>query len=519
MSLTVFAALAMSASAQDTYTNVQFANEDLNGTARYVGMGGALEALGADISTISSNPAGIGMMRRSVVSGTAGVQIGNSNTIESNDAHQGTFGFDQLGFVWVSSSDASSFVNVGFNYHKSKNFNQLFDVTNSLNNNASQHKATYDKFADGDMNVGWKSESVLDDLYNRGFMFGQDEKGAYQDYYEYRNASRFRNQQKTSGYISDFDFNISGNINNTLFLGATFSLRDVHYLNNSLYTEQLLDLDDVSKLAVMDVEDETRITGTGYSIKLGAIYRPILTSSFRIGAYIHTPTFYDLKKTITTYVDMEYVDGDTYSIGNGDDPSYLEFALHTPWKFGASMGYTVGSNLALGATYEYSKYSAMDNRIKNAYGSYNDYITTTSDDVMNANTEKSLKGVHTLKVGAEYRPVSQLAIRVGYNYLSAMYNENGMRDASLQSQGVWASSTTDYTNWNSTQRITCGLGYTIGDFNIDLAYQYRTTSGNFYPFRPYDYSGTEYAADSCIPSVSKIKDNRHKLSLTVGYRF
>ena len=55
----------MSMMAQETYENAKLVTPDLNGTARYVGMGGALEALGADISTMGSNPAGIGMFRKS----------------------------------------------------------------------------------------------------------------------------------------------------------------------------------------------------------------------------------------------------------------------------------------------------------------------------------------------------------------------------------------------------------------------------------------------------------------------
>ena len=47
----------------DTYIGAQLATEDLNGTARYVGMGGAMESLGADISTIGTNPAGMGLFR------------------------------------------------------------------------------------------------------------------------------------------------------------------------------------------------------------------------------------------------------------------------------------------------------------------------------------------------------------------------------------------------------------------------------------------------------------------------
>ena len=60
-SLMAAAMLTTAATAQETYDNAQLAQKDLNGTARYVGMGGAMEALGADISTMGTNPAGIGM--------------------------------------------------------------------------------------------------------------------------------------------------------------------------------------------------------------------------------------------------------------------------------------------------------------------------------------------------------------------------------------------------------------------------------------------------------------------------
>lgn len=41
------AMLASPALAQETYQSAALATENLNGTARYVGMGGAMEALGA----------------------------------------------------------------------------------------------------------------------------------------------------------------------------------------------------------------------------------------------------------------------------------------------------------------------------------------------------------------------------------------------------------------------------------------------------------------------------------------
>lgn len=53
--------------AQTVYDGAKLTGKDLNGTARFVGMGGAMGALGGDISTMSTNPAGIGLFRSSDV--------------------------------------------------------------------------------------------------------------------------------------------------------------------------------------------------------------------------------------------------------------------------------------------------------------------------------------------------------------------------------------------------------------------------------------------------------------------
>ena len=98
--LAAAALIAMQAGAQETYENARLANEDLNGTARYVGMGGAMEALGADISTMSTNPAGIGMFRHNIVNGTVGL-VAQHDAQSFNSANKTNVSFDQLGFVYT----------------------------------------------------------------------------------------------------------------------------------------------------------------------------------------------------------------------------------------------------------------------------------------------------------------------------------------------------------------------------------------------------------------------------------
>ena len=118
----ILSAVAMMAimpmAAQETYENAKLTGDDLNGTARYVGMGGAMEALGADLSTISSNPAGMGLFRHSTVSGSAGLIFQSADRGAKGDKTNASF--DQLGFVYSIRSGRNSYLNLAYNYHKSK---------------------------------------------------------------------------------------------------------------------------------------------------------------------------------------------------------------------------------------------------------------------------------------------------------------------------------------------------------------------------------------------------------------
>lgn len=61
------AGFAPNTSAQSAIEALKLTDTDLLGTARFVSMGGAFTALGGDISTLSQNPAGIGVYRTNEV--------------------------------------------------------------------------------------------------------------------------------------------------------------------------------------------------------------------------------------------------------------------------------------------------------------------------------------------------------------------------------------------------------------------------------------------------------------------
>jgi hypothetical protein len=146
------------AAAQDTYENARLLGSDLNGTARYVGMGGALDALGADISLTGTNPAGIGLFRRNTVSASLGI-VNQDDVHKFDKVGKTNLSFDQIGFVYSSQTARNSFLNFAFNYHKSRNFNQILSIANRnmVRHNgqgASLGKLAYGKSTLGNVNKG-----------------------------------------------------------------------------------------------------------------------------------------------------------------------------------------------------------------------------------------------------------------------------------------------------------------------------------------------------------------------------
>lgn len=538
--------LGTAVSAQETYDNAQLATKDLNGTARYVGMGGAMEALGADLSTIGTNPAGIGMFRRSMVAGSFGFNS-QQDAKSFGNANKTNMSFDQAGFVYSMRSGRHSMLNFGFNYTKSKNFDQILTAAGRLNN-ASQNKLSAMKNANGvytlqDKNNGLVSNSgaysQADYLYSN-VLFNHYKEPAENESADptnahlnkngvivydntglpvYYNATGYDFGRSTTGYIGQYDFNVSGNSNDRFYWGFTVGIYDVHYNGSSLYSESLVD----GGKAIGDVamNDERKITGTGFDVKAGLIFRPAEESPFRVGLYVHTPTWYDLTTRNYTVLDNNTKPVEAYGSSDyGKSSESYDFKFYTPWRFGVSLGHTVGNYLALGATYEYADYTTNDIRVNDGgevdyWGNY--YETSSRDEAMKQNIKNSLKGVHTVKLGMEFKPEKNFAVRLGYNYQSAMYNKNGFKDGSLESYGTYYASTTDYTNWKDTHRFTAGVGYNYGKFSFDLAYQYSQTNGDFYPFMSY-VDNSEPKFDNVCDAV-KVSNKRNQLLFTVGYKF
>ncbi|GAB6949269.1 hemin receptor [Hoylesella timonensis 4401737 = DSM 22865 = JCM 15640] len=531
--------------AQETYENTKLIDNDLNGTARYVGMGGALDALGADISVIGSNPAGLGLMTKSRAEVSFGFvsQPGVSAFQQGNPTNAS---FDQVGFVYVMRNPRgdNSGLNFAVNYHKSRNFDYILsavgDLKNASQNTLSFLKAIYGRRAeDGTSNFYLETTkngmirgthpftSQLDNLYYNNLMVDHNNAVSYST------ATGYDMQRAHTGYIGTYDVSVSGAISPRFYLGGTIGFHDVHYTGTGEYVEDLVDISNKPLTALM-VHDEKTITGLGGDFKLGAIFLPIENSPFRIGLSVASPTLYRLTINTRAYIrhNLRASQSMQHGYSGGTTNESYSFKIDTPWNFGISLGHTVGNYLALGASYNYADYGSMNTRVNEGggYDWYTDsYYENSSDDTnMNEHTKQTLKGVSTIKLGAEFRPVTNLALRAGYNYISPMYQTNAYKDGTIDSYGSNYSTATDYVNWDSTNRFTLGVGYQMKNFNIDLAYQYSEQNGDFHPFM--DTYGDYYYINTATKSLQmdkidnyanpvKVSNKRHQLLLTLGYRF
>ncbi len=460
--------------AQNQFDAADITTSDLNGTARYVGMGGALDALGGDISVMGSNPAGTAIFKKTDASFTGSILFTGENGQLGRDDLRASF--DQAGIVFTlpeyNSSNLKT-INFGFNYQKKRNFLANQNTNLHLNGNLSQTNQFADYINNGRTGmITDLTPSILDYDEENGYL------GVGAQHANYRKS--------TFGYIGQYDINVSFNVSNQYFFGMSLGLYDVSSKRDSYYYEYGSDGNEYDISSWYDTD------GSGFDLKFGFICRPIQTSNFRFGLTVHTPTWFrltDINESGISLNNYDRVYPDYY-------PSEYEYDYRTPWKFGLSLGHTVRNNFAFGAQYEISDLSTSK------YNSI-DWENDEYFSIMNHFIKDHLKTQHSIKLGMEYKPVKNLALRCGYNYVSSPIKE----DAQKSSVYNGYSCETDYTNWKGTNRFTLGLGYRYNGGYFDLAYQYQTQKGDFYAF-----------TDEKLHS-KEISNNRSQIMATLGFRF
>lgn len=458
------------------------------GTARFQAMGGAFTSLGGDISVLQLNPAGLGLFRATEISFTPQMHFTNS-TADFNGSigedNSYNFNIGQFGVVApivVRERDGLKGFNLGYSYNRTNNYNQntlirgtgttssMADYWNAIANDGGN---TTPDMLGGGAGLAFASY-VIDTLPGTN---GKEYATIFSDYGYNANSTygqSIRRIINSEGYAAEHSFSGAGNISDKFYFGFTLGISKVR--NDLSYTH--LESDNNNSIPVFKdftYTDVVSTKGTGYTFKLGVIYRPL--STVRVGVAFHAPTVYRLHEY---YYDSMVANDDYGLYEKANDPFTFSYTLTTPMRFNAGASIQIGKLGVVSADYEFVDYStARLSKASDDYSYFND-----NDDI-----KRVFAPAHNIRLGGELRVNSMLYLRGGYAFYGS---------------GFFSGEDNEDNNYSI---YSAGFGFRQSNFYFDFAYSLRRNEQAYFMYGIYD-----------LPAAT-ITNNSNIISATIGFRF
>lgn len=478
---------------------LRYSLTDVVGTARTVGIGGGIGALGADFSVLSTNPAGLASYRISEFVFTPSFYIANTTStlegegISAFEENKNRFGLNNIGVVMTSTPRSSRWktFNVGIGLNQIANFNQRFFYEGKTKGSYADRflDLAYDSFGNGlapEELDGFESGLA----YATGALYDGDfdnTNGIYlwtNDFQLDRNTEVLKEQSvKTSGSINELVFSFAGNLENKLMFGATIGVPFLSFKEEKIYSESDPN-DEVPAFNSLEFKEELTTSGIGINVKFGLIYR--LNQMIRLGAAVHTPTALSLTDNFTTEMTYGFndVDGVSRSFSEDSPEGTFDYKLKTPWRYIGSAGVIIRKYGFLSAEVEWVDHTASN---FNLTVNSNNSADRAYEEEVNTDIENSFASALNIRLGGEYA-YKKFRFRAGYGISGTPYAED------------------DITN-NS---YSLGLGIRERSFFIDLAYRRNSSDEGYLPFQ------TEDPTKQPLVNNSIDKD---RILLTLGFKF
>lgn len=498
------------ASAQTVSDIVRYSTTTSTGSARSAAMGGAFGALGGDLSSIGVNPAGIGVFRKSEISITPYLNIAKtkSSNRATNDASFQLATFGGVVAIRNKNFDWRGF-NFGINYTNLNNFNRItnqhvynsptsFNQIWALNANNAIYGAMHSQNP--------PSENDLPDLLAPreqmanavGLITYNNQTKEYEPTLLPGEEINQRKYIKEDGYQGEYDFSFGTNYKDKLYLGMTVGVQTIRYKFKSVFTGKG-DETNYFGLDQYTFGQYLKTEGVGTNFKFGLIYRPI--PELRIGAAIHTPTFYSMTDDYTEDMHSEFYEPDQDNNRSYDSyiiPYTYKYDMQTPWKAVFSAATVLFQKAIFSLDYEYTDYtSAKFSNGENGEDFYDPDGLGANDQI-----KSGLKKTHNFKAGAEYRFNSTFSVRGGYSYWASPYKTANVPSYLKSDPKI--------------QSVSAGFGLNFGVFFCDVAYIYKFSKDitNFYYYQD--------ALDSAYDIIANPVHNKyidHSARVTFGVRF
>ncbi len=470
----IIAGLSFSAlHAQETTAEdaLRYAVENLTGSARFRGMGGAFGAVGGDLSAINQNPAGSIFFANNFATFTGSSY--NSKNISryfgtTRNENDNSFDLNQLGVVFVfkdnnPKNDWQKFT-VALNYENNNNFdNTLYSAGVNPINSIDKY---FLRFANGTPQEGGITLQTLENAYYENLNFIDQQ--AFLGYQAYifnpvsndpqntnytsnvpANGNYFQdNYTISTGYDGKFTANFATAYKDKLFLGINLNYHYTDVIKTTSVYESYNTTDTTTGLQSVQFDTETHTFGNGFSFSLGAIAKA--TESLRVGLAYQSPTWYRLEDE-----QRQAVIADCPDCGSSQNPVFFNpgvtmiyepYTIQTPGKWTGSLAYIYQKRGILSVDVSMKDYSATKFRPQDDYSGLNSYMSNVLDNSIE------------IRVGGEYK-YKEFSFRGGYRFDQSPYKTDMVFG--------------DLTAYSG------GLGYTFGDSRLDLAYSYDHRNFNY----------------------------------------
>jgi hypothetical protein len=514
--LSVFALGAQVASAQDLREAYNLSALDVQGTARSMGFGNALGSVGGDFSSLSVNPAGIGVYRSSEISFTpaldlnaaSGQYMGNTSMENSGYLVANNFGLVLTHAPHGRHYDRANWKTFSFaiGVNKLADFNNEYSYHTDKNTNSSASQAFESDANRAPGNVAY-GNSNLGSLGYESYLLNTNSAGQYYSIVPFGGGVTQTMNMQTSGGINEAVLSFGGNFKEKLMLGITLGMPIVDYHQSASYSEALSSDNNAVNpygFSYFNYSNGLDISGAGVNAKIGAIYK--VNDMFRVGLAFHSPTYYSISDRSGQSITTSHSDSVVYmSSGNGDFPfNRFDYNFTTPWKGVLSATIMLNKFGFITADYEYVDYSSMRYYYGSGFDEANGLTYRDEQDAMNQMIKKTYQGASNFRLGAEGRFSKYFMGRLGFGYYGNPYTSYGQ---STQ-QGPY-----------TTQRIdvSAGVGFRYKHFFTDLGYIHSMYQGYEQPYT-IDYTYVVSGTASSIPTA-KINFNMNTLAWTVGFKF
>jgi hypothetical protein len=485
--LIIASAVCLNVNSQNVDDALRYSQVFYKGSARFMSMGGAFTALGGDLSAISLNPAATGVFRSFEFSLTPQMTYNNVSA-NWNDRTASDFKYSmnisQAGGVFnlLHEKKETGLVGLNFAYsfNRTNNFNENITISGISTNSSmadawvSDANGIYYKDLRGAAGIAYDAW-IIDTVSNSG---ASNFATIFSNYGTSTNSTYGQTIKRViqdEGYSGAHSLSIGGNLSNKLYFGATFNINKLKYTGHY----QHLESDDnnvVFDLKNFTYTDHFEASGTGYSLDLGAIYKPV--EFLRLGGAIHTPIVYRISEYFYDNVTSAFDNFDKFEFAN--DPLRYKYTLTTPFRVNGGVAFQIKKFALLSADYEY-----VDYRMAQFSKASDDYdYSNENQDIKNI-----LKSASNLRFGAEFR-IQSVYLRGGYSHYGKAFS-TGEVNQDLAYNG-----------------ISFGIGMRQQNFYFDLAYSMLLSKSKYIMYFDPDYL-----------KQATLNTNKNAFTATIGFKF